>query len=359
MPDELVFTVEGSKASPAHPVSLQAVGLTERANLQEWVLEYPTIIGPDVMIVTFEFDRWWSSGGVPSDRLDVLGLDKSGRLVVAELKRDVAPDTVEMQAIKYAAMSSRFTPETLAVQHARFLATRSEKVTDEAALAQLEAHTTTGSLTVETLRNPRIVLLAASFPPVVTATAVWLREVGIDITLMRFQAYKTALQTLVTVSQLLPIRDVEEFTVVPRGKAPPAAGDEYPALPWTVADFVQLQQVTANPTILALLELCSSRPGEPVSLDEVVARTGRSRPVIRGDLAALTVIAKRRFARRNWPLKAEWAAGGDQQMYYRMTADEAAVWCDASTELGAPATGEDGDTGSPPPDGAAPVDKPI
>jgi hypothetical protein len=53
--------------------------------------------------------------------LDVLGLDRSGRLVVAELKRDRAPDTVEMQAIKYAAMASRFTPDVVASQYAAFL----------------------------------------------------------------------------------------------------------------------------------------------------------------------------------------------------------------------------------------------
>jgi RecB family endonuclease NucS len=38
-----------------------------------------------------------------ADRLDVLGLDRGGRLVVVELQRDRAPDTVTMQAINYAA----------------------------------------------------------------------------------------------------------------------------------------------------------------------------------------------------------------------------------------------------------------
>jgi hypothetical protein len=47
------------------------------------------------------------------DRLDVLALDRSGRLVVAELKRDRAPDTVSMQALNYAAMVSRFSLDIL------------------------------------------------------------------------------------------------------------------------------------------------------------------------------------------------------------------------------------------------------
>jgi hypothetical protein len=173
--------------------------------------------------------------GSPLDRLDVLGPDRSGRLVVAELKRDAAPDTVEMQAIKYAAMASRFTPETLASQHARFLNSRGQAVTDEEALAALEEHTQDKMLAVEALRQPRIVLLAASFPPVVTATAVWLREMGLDISLVRFQVYRTHQEILVTVSQLFPVPTVEEFTVVPRANIQAGARQEHSADPLSAA----------------------------------------------------------------------------------------------------------------------------
>ena len=55
---------------------------------------------PEVMIVTFEFDQWTAAAGPQRDRLDVLALGKDGRLVVAELNRDRAPETVDMQAIK-------------------------------------------------------------------------------------------------------------------------------------------------------------------------------------------------------------------------------------------------------------------
>lgn len=95
MGDELVFTVKGSKAKPA-TISLAEAGLTERSHLQEWVLAHPQIFGPDVIIVTFEFDRWKTYTGHPEkDRLDVLGMDRSGRLVVTELKRDRVPGSVD------------------------------------------------------------------------------------------------------------------------------------------------------------------------------------------------------------------------------------------------------------------------
>jgi hypothetical protein len=45
----------------------------------------------------FEFDRWLAGSGEPTfDRLDVLALDRSGRLIVAGLKRDHAAATVSI-----------------------------------------------------------------------------------------------------------------------------------------------------------------------------------------------------------------------------------------------------------------------
>jgi Domain of unknown function (DUF4268) len=214
MPGDLLFTVIGNTATRASSVSLVEAGLRERRDLQEWILTHPGILGEDIMVVTFEFDRWWASGSAPADRLDVLGLGSDGRLVVAELKRDKAPDTVEMQAVKYAAMASRFTPEALSSHHARFLSQRGEAVSEDEALQRLVTHA--GDLDIENLRRPRIVIVAGEFPPVVTATTVWLTEMGLDITLVQVKAYRTAHETLIHVSQLFPVPDVEEFTVSPR-----------------------------------------------------------------------------------------------------------------------------------------------
>jgi len=217
MPAERVYSVESSAATPARPISLSEAGLRERADLQEWILERPEILGPDVLIVTFEFDRWQSaSGDRQLDRLDVLGLDTAGRLVVAELKRDRAPETVQMQAIKYAAMSSRFTEDDLVRHHSQFLTQQTgSEVSEATARERLLEHA--GALDADQLRQPRIVLVAGSFSPVTTASVVWLTEMGLDITLQRVQAYRVMQnQIIVTVSQLFPIPDVEEFTVSPQ-----------------------------------------------------------------------------------------------------------------------------------------------
>lgn len=111
-------------------------------------------------------------------------------------------------------MASRFTPDTLADQYANFLTSRGSSTGAEEALEVLLQHAP--ELSAETLRQPKVVLVAREFPPVVTATCVWLAEMGLDIQLTRFQAYRSGEQTLLTVSQLFPVPDVEDFTISPR-----------------------------------------------------------------------------------------------------------------------------------------------
>lgn len=215
MSGEMVFTVSGATATAAKPISLADAGLKEREHLQEWVIANPDVLGPDVKIVAFEYGRWSGSGGaIERDRLDVLGLDREGRLVVVELKRDKAPDTVDMQALKYAALVSRFTREDLDKVHARYLTRhRGEPVDEDTAAAELDEW---ADITEETLRLPRLVLMASDFPKTVTATVVFLhQQLGLDVRLLGFQAYQTAAQVLVTVSQQYPPPDVEEFVLSP------------------------------------------------------------------------------------------------------------------------------------------------
>jgi len=43
MSGEPVFSVDGSKATPATPITLAEAGLRERQELQEWVIEHPDL----------------------------------------------------------------------------------------------------------------------------------------------------------------------------------------------------------------------------------------------------------------------------------------------------------------------------
>lgn len=331
MVDELVFTVAGETAQAATPITLAEAGLREREHLQEWVLGHPEILGVGVLVVTCEFDRWRSRAGAERDRLDVLGLSKDGHLVVAELKRDTASNTVEMQAIKYAAMVSRFDIGTLTDAYVEFQRHHDGKsLTNEEAIEILTAHTEY-TLTEETLRAPRVLLIAGKFPADVTATSVWLSEMGIDITLVRVQAYRTNAGTIVTVSQHYPPSDVEDFLVAPTRAAQRArTSPELPVVEWSTEDYARLAAEVPNVTILATLDLCSQRPGEWVPSEEVQAQTGRAQNQHRGDYGGFGVTLRTKFKRSNQPFSMQWAAGGTNQQYYMLTPEQADLWKVAS-----------------------------
>jgi hypothetical protein len=331
-PDEVVFAVAGSAATAAERISLADAGLREREHLQEWVIAHPEIIGPDVMIVTFEFDHWSSAAGAQKDRLDVLGLGQDGRIVVAELKRGRAPDTVDMQALKYAAMASRFKPGLLAEYHARFTRRDEQRggkqvpLTEAEALSKLETYSDVGLLP-DRLINPRIVLLAESFPPNVTATAVWLNERGIDLTLMRYQAYRIGPEHIIlTVSQLYPVREVADFEVAPHTSVKSAAATvDMPEIPWTQDELASLARV-ANATTLAIVDLCAMSPDTWIAASDAYERAGVTTASGTGQLGGFGITVRSRFGRINPPYERQWAAGGTNQAYYRMGADLAAAW---------------------------------
>jgi hypothetical protein len=220
MAEEMLFTVAGSVAMPAQMISLEEAGLEQRADLQEWVLSNPAILGPAVKVVTFEFDGLPAAGGANRDRVSVLGLGADGRLVVAELKSSRSADT-EVTAIKYAAAVSRMLPESLAASYARFQSRRQTPMSPEEALAELQSHAP--DLSPESLRRPRIVLLARDFSAVVSASVVWLSEMGLDIQLIQVSAFRSYVYgqqgssnvPMISVSQIYPVREVEEFTISP------------------------------------------------------------------------------------------------------------------------------------------------
>jgi len=228
VPDELLFHVDGSTATRATPITLAEAGLREREHLQEWVLANPGIVGEDVLIVTFEFDRWLPAAKSQSkvrDRLDILGIDTAGTLVVAELKRDVAPDTVEMQAIKYASMAAQFTPATLAQAFQRHLVVNGENVTVDEAANRLAEHAG-AALELKILRRPRVVLIAGEYADTTMTSAIWLTQMGVSFTLVRYQAYRTPAGVHITTSRLWPLEQAEDLVVRPEEREEVEAAQE-------------------------------------------------------------------------------------------------------------------------------------
>lgn len=77
-------------------------GILERQDLERWVENHPEILGEDLLALTPEYDRFDKT----NERLSLLAIDKDGKLVVVELKKDDSGKSVEAQTIRYAACRS-------------------------------------------------------------------------------------------------------------------------------------------------------------------------------------------------------------------------------------------------------------
>lgn len=63
-------------------------------DLEKWIKEYPIVLGQDLLIIGEQTQT-------KSGPLDLLGIDKSGNLIIIELKRGKIPREALAQAIDY------------------------------------------------------------------------------------------------------------------------------------------------------------------------------------------------------------------------------------------------------------------
>ena len=226
--DEQDIVVDGSQSRSLQMVPLEELGLHEREHLQEWVLANPHVLGEGTRVIASEFDKFQAADGrAIRDRLDVLAIDPTGRLVVAELKRGIAPQTARMQALM-----SRFSVDGIAsiIAEARPSIPQALGVPDDAG-GIADMLITQFGMTSDSILSPRVVLLASDFPPAITATVVWLNEQGVDFSLVRLRVYRLdAGEVVVSFARVFPVPDAEEFTMGRR------AGEDrsgvIDALPW-------------------------------------------------------------------------------------------------------------------------------
>lgn len=353
--DEVLVTVDQAKAEVVDTARMANLDLEERKHLQEWILAHPQVLGANVEVIASEYADWQDHlGERVADRLDILGIDGDGRLVVAELKRDEAPHTIHMQAINYAAMVSRLSVEDVAEMYVA----RQQRINSPVELGKaLDWLQTLKLVTAETLKQPRIVLVATHFPAVVTSSVVWLNEQGVDISLVRFRPYQLpAGQIVVAFSQLFPVPDVEEFTIGRRTGVLAASTETEPGPPWDKAALTRLA-ARGNLGTLTVMDLCAQPEADDVRVVDVMEQAGLSNAQVRGHLAGLTMLLRNKkngFTQNAWPFQVSWSPAGVSS--YRMNQDVAALWravrdsedeTTVSTDgAGAPVP-TDVDTGSP------------
>jgi hypothetical protein len=184
--------------------------LLERGHLQAMLRNNIGIIVPDAMVLAEEYGNWEDS----RRRIDLLCLDRSGSLIVVELKRTDDGGHMDLQAIRYAAMVSKMTYAEAVKAHQSF-----KKSTEEEAEIAIKEFLGWDDPQAEEFANDvRIVLAGAEFSKEITTAVMWLRERDIDICCMKLEPHHLDGKVLVNVQKIIPLPEAEEYQVKIREK---------------------------------------------------------------------------------------------------------------------------------------------
>ncbi|MDQ4124627.1 MAG: hypothetical protein M3134_03365 [Actinomycetota bacterium] len=209
------YEVTGRGLVAREPARFAALGMSERGDLQRLLRDDLSPVGDDLLVIAEEFGEWEDA----RRRIDLLAIDRSGRLVVIELKRVESGGHMDLQAIRYAAMVSSMDFDDVAETFARHLRRHRPAEADDATrlLNEFLGADDESEATVST--DVRIVLVAPDFGREITTTVLWLNGFeGMDIRCVRVVPYEIEGRILLDVEQVLPLPEVADYQVRIRRK---------------------------------------------------------------------------------------------------------------------------------------------
>ncbi len=215
-----IYKIVGDKErlDKVSPTSFGQEGVLERSDLQRLLRDQPEILEEGLLIISEEFGNWEDS----NRRIDLLGLDATGRLVVVELKRGETGEHMDLQAIRYAAMVANMTFQQAVDTCQSYLEKRAlnedNSVEEDAAQNLIREHlgiTEEEGQAIHT-QIPRIILVSENFSKELTTCVMWLndswlRDEGQDIKCIRLQPHRNGNEILVEASVVVPLPEAADY----------------------------------------------------------------------------------------------------------------------------------------------------
>jgi hypothetical protein len=277
----MIFAIASSldRAERILPQTFSGLNIWERRHVEEWIRMNPEILGEDLLILTVEFDRFLQS----SDRLDLLALDRSGNLVVIELKRDATAGFADLQAIRYAAMVSSMTVDRLLPYYIAYRKKHfAEQLSETEARSQIVEFVDFESFT-EFSTKPRIILCSEGFSQEITTTILWLRASSVDIACVKITPYKVGDQIVVVPKVVIPLEEAKQYLVDIKVKEDEREHSIRAARPRTMTLLVENNLISPGETILlknALPSYIKYEEGNPMFQATITGKLGQSNAVL-------------------------------------------------------------------------------
>lgn len=200
--------LDKNQAERIEPAKFGELKLRERQHLQEWIAKNPEMLGPEELLI---IQKEYSGFEETNERLDLLALDKQGRLVVIENKLDDSGKDVVWQALKYTSYCSTLTTEQIISIFQDYL-----NATGQAGEARQLILDFIDKPAGELLLNQsdqRIFLVAREFRKEVTSTVLWLLNHNVQIQCFKVTPYQVSQDLFIQMEQIIPLPETSEYMI--------------------------------------------------------------------------------------------------------------------------------------------------
>lgn len=202
-----ILDQSSNQLQKAKVCSFKELNLEERKHLQEWIANEPSSLGEELLIIQKEFDGFADT----KERLDLLAIDKQGRLVIIENKLDDSGRDVTWQAIKYASYCSSLSKAEIIQIYQKYIA--GKDINAEESISEFMNGTPIEEIELNTDNSQRIFFVAANFRKEVTSSVLWLSNFGLNIKCFKVTPYQYNDRVLIDFDQIIPIKDTEDYTI--------------------------------------------------------------------------------------------------------------------------------------------------
>lgn len=200
---------QNNRIIPCDETNFKSNSIFERKHIEKWIEDYPIILGEELLVITTEFDRFDKT----NERLDILVLDTDGNLVIIELKRDDSGKNVDLQAIKYAAYCSTLRLIDVCQIHQTYCMKKGDNFNEDQVRDKILKFIKNEDFE-EISERPRIILVSKQFRTEVTASVIWLRKFGVDISCVKLTPYEISKGEIALESNIMiPLPEARDFII--------------------------------------------------------------------------------------------------------------------------------------------------
>lgn len=214
-----ILDQDSNQLQKAKLCTFKELNLEERKHLQEWIANEPSSLGEELLIIQKEFDGFADT----KERLDLLAIDKQGRLVIIENKLDDSGRDVTWQAIKYASYYSSLSKAEIIQIYQKYLGGNNQSA--EESISDFLNGIPIEEIELNPDNSQRIFFVAANFRKEVTSSVLWLSNFGLNIKCFKVTPYQYYNRVLIDFDQIIPIKDTEDYTIKMATKKQEAAQD--------------------------------------------------------------------------------------------------------------------------------------